>query len=686
MQHMTSKAIRQAFLDFFVKNDHQYYAGCSLVSPDPSLLFTSAGMVQLVPFLKAEQKPPYPRLVNYQKSFRTGDINDIGSDGRHLTFFEMLGQWSIGDYYKERAIELAYDLLVNVYGFDPNLMYASVFAGNEQLPKDKDSIQGWLKVGIPRERIIELGYSDNFWIAGQTGPCGPCTEVYYDMGTDVDPNAKPGTNNDRFIEIWNAGVFMEYFKDEYGNFNALPQKNVDTGAGLERLAAFMQGKKNVFDIDLFRPLVDLISLTLKVDYDHDPKATKAVRIIADHIRASTFLVGDGVKPSNVQRGYVLRRLLRRAIAQARLMGNQEPILARFVSEVIDTYQDVYPELDQNRARIVGIIEEEEKAFAKTLNQGLRELDKILAANPKAISGDDAFKLHDTYGFPIDLTREFAEEKGIAVDIAGFDKELQKQKDRSRIGSGFTLGKTMEKDYAETPLSTFVGYETLSTQAKVVQLSVIDDEAQLVLDQTSFYGEGGGQTGDKGEIVGPNGKLTVTTTKKTKRGVFVHVGKLAGTIAEGESVTATVDEMSRKQIMRYHTATHLLHKALRDTLGPLVQQKGSSITADRLRFDFNFDRPLTAEEIVRIEQIVTDLIRKDLPVVVQYMPLARAKESGAMALFEGKYDQEVRVLDIGSGISRELCGGTHVTHTGEIGQIKIDKQESVGGGIRRIKAV
>lgn len=687
---MKTAEIRKKFIEFFEKRDHQFLPPSSLVPKEPSLLFTNSGMVQLIPFFTGKEEPPYPRLCNYQPSFRTVDIDNVGKNGRNLTFFEMLGNWSIGDYYKDEAVSLAFELVTEVFGFDPDRIYASVFAGYNDLPADEESVAAWKRMGIDESRIMRLPMSENFWIAGQTGPCGPCTEIYYDMGAELgevdpsDPETLPGGDNDRFLEVWNAGVFMQYYKDEAGNYTPLPKKHVDTGAGLERMAAFLQGKKNVYDIDVFRPLVEMVAERLGGDYDNDPRVKKACRIVSDHVRAATFLIADGVRPGNSLRDYVLRRLLRRAVRQLRLFEVEEAFLGEVSGQVISSLEGAYPKLDDERESIVKVIADEEATFSQTLQRGMRELTKILDQTTNSIGGKDAFLLYDTYGFPLELTQEIAGEQGVDVDVQGFEQELQKQVERSRAHSGFTIGKTLEKTFGHLPQTDFVGYESLQATAEVLQIESQDEEVQLVLSKTPFYGEGGGQAGDKGEIVGPEGRVKVTTTKKTKQGVFVHVGVLEGQMAAGDRVEAQVDKNFRGQVTRYHTATHLLHWALREVLGQSVEQKGSSITDRRLRFDFSHDASLTAQEWERVQILLDEKIAANLPVGVEVTSLKEAKARGAMALFEGKYDQEVRLVTIGDGLSQELCGGTHVKSTGEIGTIKIKKQQSVAAGIRRLR--
>jgi len=683
---MQSHKIRQKYLEFFQSKGHVVIESASLVpQDDPTVLFTTAGMHPLVPFLMGKPHPDGKRLVDAQKCVRTNDIDEVGDD-THLTFFEMLGNWSLGDYFKEEAIAWSFEFLTSPrwLNLPVEKLAVSVFVGDADAPRDEEAADIWKKLGIPEHRIVYLPKKDNWWgPAGETGPCGPDTEMFYYRGEGLPPeDSNPATDEDNWVEIWND-VFMQYNKTPDGSYMPLVQQNVDTGMGLERITAVLQGKNNVFETDLFQPLIETIAATLNADWDN-PKEKRALRIIADHSRAATFVIGDGVKPSNLQRGYVLRRLIRRAIAQARLLGNEAPVMRQFTEKVIAQFGEVYPGLTQNRKNILDTVEQEEAAFAKTLRRGMQELQKVLDETEESIGGEDAFRLHDTYGFPIELTREFAAEHHLSVDMPGFERELEKQKDRSRIGSSFTVGKVLEEEFAAFPKTAFTGYERLSDQAAVLGIQQQDDDVHIVLDRTPFYGEGGGQMGDKGLLTGPAGRVTVTTTKKTKGDIFVHIGKITGTLAVGDKVEANVDIPSREQVMRYHTGTHLLHQALREVLGNHVEQRGSSITEKRLRFDFSHDQPLTPEQIEQIETKINQWIAQDLPVKIVETSLDTAMAAGAMALFEGKYDQSVRLVEIGEGISRELCGGTHISHTGEIRPLKLAKQESIGGGIRRVR--
>jgi alanyl-tRNA synthetase len=682
----TADQIRRKYIDFFESKGHARIPSASLVpQDDPTVLFTTAGMHPLVPYLMGKPHPQGTRLVDYQKCIRTNDIDEVGDD-THLTFFEMLGNWSLGDYFKEDAIAWSFEFLTSPewLNIPVEKLAVSVFQGDADAPRDDEAAGIWKRLGIPAHRIVYLPKKDNWWgPAGETGPCGPDTEMFYYRREGLPPqDSNPETDADNWVEIWND-VFMQYNKTPDGSYVPLAQQNVDTGMGLERITAVLQGKDNVFETDLFQSLIAAIAGVLDASWD-DPKARRALRIIADHSRAATFVIGDGVKPSNLHRGYVLRRLIRRAIAQARILGNEQPVMRNFAAAVIDQFGETYPELTEKRAQILETLEQEEAAFSKTLHRGMLELQKILDETKGTIDGEAAFRLHDTYGFPIDLTREFAAEHGLTVDMAGFERELDKQKDRSRIGSGFTIGKVLEEEFAHYPKTEFTGYDGFSGQAKVLGVQRQDDDIHVVLDRTPFYGEGGGQMGDKGVLVGPNGTVTVQTTKKTKGDVFVHIGKIQGDLAEGDTVEANVDIPAREQVMRYHTATHLLHKALHDVIGKHAEQRGSSITEKRLRFDFSHDKPLTDEERNAIEAKVNAWIKADLPVRVEITTLDAAKAAGAMALFEGKYDQDVRMIVIGDDVSRELCGGTHVTHTGEIGPVRLTKQESVGGGVRRVR--
>ncbi len=683
---MNGKEIREKFIKFFIKNNHTEFKSSSLVPDDETLLFTTAGMVQMVPFLMREKEIISPRVCSVQKSFRTTDIDDIGSDGRHLTFFEMLGSWSFGDYYKKEAIELAYELLTEEFLLDKEKIWVSIFKGDKDIPKDSESYKYWLDLGLKKERIVEL-VQDNFWgPTGVEGPCGPSTEIYYDNGEELGcgrEDCAPGCDCDRFLEIWNAGVFMEYYKDENGNFSKLPFTNVDTGAGLERLVMVLQDKKSVFDTDLFEPIVS------KIKAESSKFNERSCRIIADHIRGISFIISDGIIPQNEHRGYILRRLIRKSLLHAKTLGLKDFFLSELSGVVIDTYSDVYPELSSKRDLVKKILDEEEVKFGKTLDKGLKRLDGLIVKGK--ISGDNMFLLHDTYGFNIDILRDILKEREIEFSEEDFYKKLNEQKDRSRISSSFTLGKSIEEEFFDYPKTKFIGYDDLRLKdAKVLFVSQGEDEVYFVLDQTPFYAEGGGQVGDRGIVLSNGVEIEVNNVKKTKRGVYIHFGKyknFSQKLSSEDLVTCIVDKDIREKTSFNHTAVHLLNKAMKIILGDQVVQKGSFIDSEKIRFDFNFDRALSLEEIKTIEDLVNENILKKEDIEVSEKNFEDIKKLGIDLPFEDRYDKnsKLRVVRIGD-FSQELCGGTHKGNTSSLGKFKITKQESVSKGIRRVRAV
>ena len=699
---MDTNTIRKTFIEYFKEHDHKEAPSSSLVPDEPTLLLTNSGMVQMMPYLLMQQNPPHIRMCSVQKSFRTVDIDDIGIDGRHLTFFEMLGSWSFGDYYKKDAIHLAYDLLVNKFHFDKEKIWPSVFSGEGPIPKDEDSIKYWLAEGIPMDRITLLGWKDNFWgPPGETGPCGPSTEVYYDMGEELScgkDTCAPGCDCDRFLEIWNAGVFMEYYKDEFGNFSPLPQKNVDTGAGLERMAAFLQGKKDAYDTDLLRQIVDAICKKLVItDYDTNEKTKRSVKIITDHTRASVFLITDGVMPSNEHRGYILRKLLRRAMAQVRINKGNAPFFDDLIDLVVKLYKDQYPNLEIQKEHVKEVMRLEEDKFSKTLQNGIKQLKK-LSQSKKLIEGADLFKLQDTYGIPPEISVDLMDGLGISYDKEDwnntFKENMQAQRQRSRIGSTFTLGKVIEGEFKDYPATTFTGYTNLRDKAKLLGIKTTEDAYLIVLDTTPMYAESGGQSGDKGTIsFSPDDVVSISNVKKTKRGVYVHIAPRLGenefvlsyALKKDHEVNVEVDELNRKRSSYNHTATHLLHWALQQVLGKDALQRGSYLDANKLRFDFKYDQMPSKEQIEHIEKLVNEKIQKNEDVHIHEMSLQEAKKEGAIGLFENKYGDEVRTVKIGN-FSFELCGGTHATNTSELGTFRIIKVESISEGVKRIRAV
>ncbi len=767
---MTSDELRAAFLSFFEGKGHKVIPSDSLIPHgDPTLLLTSAGMVPFKPYFLGEAMPPNPRLASCQKWCRTTDIEAVG-DSTHLTFFEMLGNFSVGDYFKQEAISWAWEFLTQRLGLPTEHLWITIFLD------DEESFHYWHKLGVPEERILRFGEKDNFWgPAGDSGPCGPCSEIYYDFGKDVGckkASCAPGCDCGRFSEIWNL-VFTQYNQDKDGHRTLLSKPNIDTGMGLERTAAVMQGKTSVYETDLLAPLLECVSGLARKKYGTDDDIDNAMRVIAEHSRGIAFLIGDGVMPSNEGRGYVLRRLLRRAALFRRRLGLDRPFLAEIAKVAISQMKHVYPEIGQRQDFILEVIWREELGFGETLNtglgvirgsldyreahrgaipelvaflqdsrpasenaamvlrqhgfivggwisgafrahevisqltydflKGLEEKDEssqdILDAIEhwgQQLSGDEAFKLHDTYGFPIELTKEIAGERGFSVDLEGFEKEMEKQRERARVAQKFevTLKASVGLDVNKT---SFVGYHNL-THKSVIDSLLADNkstamikegqEASLILETTPFYGEMGGQVGDTGEIRSLTGRFSVTNTVRVPPDIIIHQGRVTqGSLTVGDDVEAEVDKERRRDIARNHTATHLLQSALREVLGKHIQQRGSLVAPDQLRFDFSHLSAMTKEEIQKVNNIVNERIRQNLMVYDEEIPYKQAKEEGAIALFDEKYGDVVRVIRIGRPpVSAELCGGTHVTTTGEIGFFHIISEGSIGAGLRRIEAV
>ncbi|HUO44363.1 MAG TPA: alanine--tRNA ligase [Burkholderiales bacterium] len=689
---MKSSDIRQKFLDFFKSKGHTIVPSSPLVpGNDPTLLFTNAGMVQFKDVFLGHEQRPYKRAASSQRCVRAGgkhnDLENVGYTARHHTFFEMLGNFSFGDYFKRDAIHFAWELLTQAYELPPEKLWITVYR------TDDEAYDIWTKeIKIPAERIARIGDkpgggSDNFWQMGDTGPCGPCSEIFYDHGAQIpgSPPGSKGDQGDRYIEIWNL-VFMQFNRDDKGKLHPLPKPSVDTGMGLERIAAVLQGVHSNYDIDLFR---DLIKAAARETGTND-LSSNSLKVIADHIRACSFLIVDGVIPSNEGRGYVLRRIIRRAIRHGYKLGQKQPFFYKLVPDLVKVMGGAYPELTKNAERVAQVLKQEEERFAETLEHGMTVLEDALQSEDRMLSGDTVFKLYDTYGFPLDLTADIARERGVTVDLAGFEAAMEQQRERARAASKFGAQGAVEYSGRKTE---FHGYDTLALDAKVVaiyregtQVSNIKagDSAVVVLDRTSFYAESGGQVGDAGELVAANGTFNVSDTQKIQAEVFGHHGTLAtGALAVGDKVAAKVDTARRARTVRNHSATHLMHKALREVLGPHVQQKGSLVDAEKTRFDFSHDRPLSAEEIRRVEALVNAEILKNEATTARIMKYDDAVKGGAMALFGEKYGDEVRVLDIGT--SRELCGGTHVKRTGDIGFFKIIAESGVAAGIRRVEA-
>ena len=697
--------LREMFLSFFESKGHLRLPSFSLIPQnDASLLLINSGMAPMKPWFTGEQEPPRHRVCTCQKCIRTGDIENIGKTARHGTYFEMLGNFSFGDYFKREAIAWSWEFLTSPewVGLDPDRLYPSVFEGNETTPADDEAMAIWRdEIGIPEDRIFKFGKADNFWEHG-SGPCGPCSEIYYDRGPAYGcgkPGCTVGCDCDRYIEVWNI-VFSQFDNDGEGHYTELKQKNIDTGMGLERLACVCQGVDSLFDVDTVMNITHKVSQITGAHYGESHSKDVSLRVITDHIRSATFMICDGVLPSNEGRGYVLRRLLRRAARHGKLLGVDHPFLYEVCDTVIHENEGHYPELRERQDYITKVIRVEEENFAKTIDGGLKIFNEMLAGHKakgeKTFSGGDAFKLYDTYGFPIDLTVEMAEEAGMTVDQEGFKALMEEQKVRARkarealgdLGwAGIEFGKDM-------PATEFVGYDRSSEQGRVLALvadgELRDELAQgvegiLVLDQTPFYAEMGGQVGDHGTIQGPNGTFQVTDVQKNKGGKFMHSGKVvSGTLSVGETVTASIDMERRKAIMRAHSATHLLDAALKKVLGDHVHQAGSLVEPDRLRFDFTHFEAITPEQLAQIDKLVNDAILEGYPVATEVLPIEEAKKKGAVAMFGEKYSDVVRVVEMG-GVSMEFCGGTHVDNTAKVGPFRIKSEASVASGVRRIEA-
>ena len=689
---MKTSEIRKRFVAFFERHAHARVASSSLVPhDDPTLTFTNAGMVQFKNVFLGLEKPAHKRAVSVQRCVRAGgkhnDLENVGYTARHHTFFEMLGNFSFGDYFKREAIQFAWEFLTVELKLPPERLWVTVFTD------DDEAADVWLKeIRVDPARFTRIGASDNFWSMGDTGPCGPCSEIFYDHGPAVagGPPGSPEADGDRYVEIWNL-VFMQYNRAADGTLTPLPQPSVDTGMGLERLAAVMQGVHSNYDTDLFRHLIDAAA---RIVGTRD-RGDHSLRVLADHIRSTAFLIADGVAPSNEGRGYVLRRIIRRAVRHARKLGAPSPSFYRLVEPLVEEMGGAYPELRAEAARVADALRLEEAQFTETLEQGLRIFEQALAGLAGAtIPGDVAFRLYDTYGFPVDLTADLARERGLEIDMAAFDAAMAAQQERSRAASKFKAGAQLEY---RGPKTRFLGYETLSDEGRVVALyrdgAPVERLGQgeagiVVLDRTPFYAESGGQAGDCGELTRGGVCLTlfaVEDTQKIHADAFGHYGVVkTGELALGDTVAARVDGDKRTRTMRHHSATHLMHKALREVLGRHVQQKGSLVDDVKTRFDFSHNAPVTVEELRRVEAIVNAEILENTATQSRVMPVAEAQKSGAMMLFGEKYGDEVRVLDIGS--SRELCGGTHVKRTGDIGLFRIVSETGVAAGVRRIEAV
>ncbi len=704
MKYLSSKEIRSLFLRFFEEKGHTVVKSSSLVpANDPTLLFTNAGMVQFKRVFLGEEKRPYTRATSCQKCVRAGgkhnDLENVGYTARHHTFFEMLGNFSFGDYFKKEAISFAWEFLTKWLELPVEKLWVTVFE------EDDEAARLWHEIaGVSKDRIVRLGEKDNFWAMGDTGPCGPCSEILIDQGPEVGcgrPECRVGCDCDRYLELWNL-VFMQYDRDESGKLNPLPKPSIDTGMGLERISAICQGKQSNFDTDCFSGIISRISQLCKIEYGSKERTDVAMRVIADHARASAFLIADGILPSNEGRGYVLRRIIRRAVRYGRVLGLEKPFLTDVANKVVEEMHDIYPELKDAKSFMGKVITHEEERFSETLEFGLQLLsEKIKEINSKGqdiIDGNFIFKLYDTYGFPIDIVQDVAKEQGLHIDHAGFHKEMLKQRERSRKSAKLGKGEKIADIYKELAIKNqgkeFIGYELLESEGTIICLASNEIlythiekgfKGELVVDKTPFYAESGGQIGDTGIIESETGTAIVLDTIK-KADVIVHIIEVTrGSFKLGQKIQLKVDRKKREETARHHSATHLLHAALRKVLGEHVKQSGSLVTPERLRFDFSHFSALTQEEIKTIEDLVNEQILKDIPVITHILPYDEAIKKGALAFFEEKYGDQVRVVEM-PGWSIELCGGTHVSSTGTIGLFKITGESSVASGIRRIEAV
>jgi alanyl-tRNA synthetase len=701
---MTGNEIRTAFLRYFERNGHRVVPSSPLVpKDDPTLLFTNAGMVQFKGVFLGQERRDYARATTAQKCVRAGgkhnDLENVGRTARHHTFFEMLGNFSFGDYFKEGAIAYAWEWLTKDMGLPPERLWITIFR------EDDEAGRLWRKVaGVPADRIVRMGEKDNFWAMGDTGPCGPCSEIHYDQGPGVGcgrPDCGLGCECDRFLEIWNL-VFMQFNRDAGGTMTPLPKPSIDTGAGLERVTAVLQGVQSNYDTDLLRDLIRFVERESRQPYGGGGERDVSMRVMADHARAVTFLITDGVLPSNEGRGYVLRRIMRRAARHARMLGFEEPILHRLSGEVVAMMAGAYPELRESAAATAAVVRNEEERFGETLGTGLRllreEVGKVRGRGATALPGEVVFRLYDTFGFPTDLTADILRDEGLTIDLEGFEREMARQQAASRQAHKASVSQQLasRSDARGLPTSVFRGYETLAVDSTVAALldpsykrvarAKAGDDVLLVSPETPFYAEAGGQVGDTGVAVGPNGRAKVVDTVSPSKGVIVHKATVEeGTLAEGDAVRLEVDRRHRIGAMANHTGTHLLHAALKKVLGPHATQAGSLVAPDRLRFDFTHFAPLTEEQKAEVEELVNLVVVEDRPVAHRELPFEEAKRRGAIGLFDEKYGDTVRVIDV-QDFSLELCGGTHVRHTGQIGFFKILSDSGLASGVRRIEAI
>ena len=693
---MKSSEIRETFQAFFEERGHQRVPSGSLIPApdDTSTLLTVAGMQPFKPYFLGREQPPAPRLTSSQRCFRTPDIEEVGNTHRHLTFFEMLGNFSFGDYFKREAIEFAWELSLEGFGFEAERIWATVFGGDDELGlgPDAEAIELWKGVGVPEERIVLLPREENFWQAGPTGPCGPCSELYIDRGPDYgDDDVRPGDDTERYLEYWNL-VFMALELHEDGSLTELPNQNIDTGLGLERMALIQQGVTSVFETDGFRPLVELAEELSGRGYSDDARTTRAMRILADHSRGMVNLIADGVVPSNEDRGYVLRRIMRRAILQGRVLGLEPPYLGRFAERSIELFAEIAPQLETERETVMRWVTDEEQSFGRTLDRGSELLRRLIdgakADGTSWIAAEDAFQLHDTFGFPYEMTRELLAEEGLSVDDQGFEALMEEQRERARSGAGGAPadkhGEVIEFVSA-APATRFVGFERLAAETSVAAARPLGENGAVLvkLEESPFYPEGGGQVADSGVLTWDGGEAKVDDVYRVGDDQAVRVA--GEPVEEGMRVEARVDHSTRHATMRNHTATHLLHAALRERLGTHVRQAGSAVRPDKLRFDFTHGQPLSPEEVRGVEDRVNDWVKAARPVRALEMERAEAEALGAMALFGEKYGDWVRMVEVDE-VSRELCGGTHVASTAECGIFVITSEGSSAANVRRIEAL
>ena len=688
MKQMGLNEIRKTFINFYKSKDHYPEKSASLIPKnDKSLLLINSGMAPLKGYFSGAETPPAKRMTTCQKCIRTGDMENVGKTSRHGTFFEMLGSFSFGDYFKEQSLTWGWELITEIFNLPKDKLWATIYEN------DDEAYEIWKKIGMPEERIVRLGKEDNFWEIG-LGPCGPCSEIYYDRGEEFgcdNPNCKPGCECDRYVEFWNH-VFTQFSKEEDGSYSNLEHPNIDTGMGLERLACIMQGVDSIFDIDTIKYILDGVVQKSGVSYaDGKKKSDISIRIITDHLRSMVFMISDGINPSNEGRGYVLRRIIRRAARHGRVLGLKEPFLHELAGRVIEVSGEAYPELQSQADHIKKIIQVEEEKFSQTIDQGVtilnQYIDSLIASHDTILSGEKAFKLYDTYGFPLELTKEILEENNLSVNQEGFEVNMTEQREKARAGRhvGDEAGWDTNSDDIDLPATEFIGYESTNSDAHVIKIVKSNDYLRIYVDKTPFYAEGGGQIGDRGIIKSDSFEGEIIDTKKHK-GIYCHIVKpLSGSLSEDDAVNLEVNEITRNRTARNHTATHLLHKALKDTLGDHVNQAGSMVSDTLLRFDYSHYQALTDEEISKVESEVNLAIDRFLPVTAESMHMDDAIKSGAVALFDEKYGDEVRVVSCGD-YSKELCGGTHISNTGEIGAFKIISEAGVASGTRRIEAI